>query len=348
MQTLTRRTLTLLVSIISCALVLPLTHANALALPLHQRSNVSYPLSAEIVYNFPNGTWLENLAVRSNGQILTTEDTPKPRVYQVDPFGLRRPILLHEFSEASQLLGIVETAPDVFCVASGNFSSTKLESYGEAYIFELDLRHFAPDRPESAQVRRLAVLPEAKALNGLAYLGEDSNLLLVSDFLLGVIWGVNIETGDVSLPINNTYTRSSGFGVNGLKVLGKDLYFTNSQQQTLVRVPVNPRGQTVGNFTVLSNLRIEPDDFALDQVGNFYVTSFTPDRNGIVFIPSQGGPATNVAAVAGATACAFGRTTKDRKVLYVSTSGGDFDYNTGKPVTVSGKIVKIDVGGYVQ
>jgi len=59
-----------------------------------EKSNVTFPLPARIVYDFPADTWIENLAVRSNGQLIVTKDT-RPRIYQIDPFWSHKPILLH-------------------------------------------------------------------------------------------------------------------------------------------------------------------------------------------------------------------------------------------------------------
>ena len=308
-------------------------------------SNVTYPLPEHLIYNFPAETWIENLAVRSNGQIIATEEL-RPRVYQVDPFGTREPILLHEFHETASVLGIVETSPDVFHICTGNFSSAKLQGFGEAYVFRVDMRDFHPDRPSSAKVAKVAALPQAKALDGLTFLRGEADLLLVSDFILGVIFSVDIHTGDSRIVINNTYTQSAGFAVNGLKIYDNFLYFTNSQKQTLVKVPINAKGEAVGNYTVLAQGGFTPDDFALDAHGDAYVASFTPGKNGLAFVPREGGLATYIAGIAGPTSAAFGRTPADRNVLYVSTTGGDYEYSSGKPVTVSGKIVKIDVGRY--
>ena len=312
--------------------------------PTHQAIK-THNLTVDVVYDFPVATWIENLAVRHNGQILATEDT-KPRLYQVDPFESRDAILVHEFSDTAQLLGIVETTQDIFYVASGNFSSETLQSFGEAYVFKIDMRQFSPDRPSSAVISKIATLANAKALNGLTYVGGDSNLLLVSDFILGVVWSVNAETGDARVAINSTYTRSTGFGVNGVHVHDSHLYFTNSQPQLLAKVPINEKGEAVGDFSVLAQGGFEPDDFTLDTYGNFYVASFVRGNEGLVFVPREGGNATYIAQIAGPTACAFGRTAVDRDILYVSTSGGDYDYTSGGPVTVSGKIVKVDLGRY--
>ena len=310
-------------------------------------AHTTYPLPAEVVHEFPVGTWIENLAVRSNGLILAT-DVTNPRIYQVDPSNdTQDAVLVHEFSNTASILGIIETSPDVFYVCSANETAAKTTDDRQAYIYRVDMRHFLPDCPGSAEVETIAKLPNAAVLDGIEWLGGDferSKLLLVSDFGLGVIYSVNIDTGAVEVAINSTYTRYNGYQVNGLKIRKQKLYFTNTGQETLVSVPINSRGETVGKYTVLAEGGFIPDDFAMDAGGDFYVTSITAGRNGIAFIPREGGNATMLAGMGGPTGAAFGRTARDRNILYVSTSGGDEAYNTGEPVTVSGKILKVAVG----
>ena len=304
----------------------------------------TYPFPVSVVHDFPTATWIENLAVRSNGQILATEDTPHPRVYQVDPFGFKEAIVVHEFTDTASVLGIVETQPDIFYICTANYSSALLEGYGQAYIYQIDMRDFNPGSPESVRVAKVAEVETDGALDGLTYLGDESGLLLVSDFLKGVIWSVDIHTGNVALAINDTLTQSTYFGVNGLKVRANDLYFTNTQKQILAKVPINSKGQRAGDLTILAKGGFDPDDFAMDVGGDSYVTSYTLGSQGIVFVPREGGVATQIAGVRGPTACAFGRTAADCQSLYVSTSGGDRAYSSGGEVAVSGKILRIDVG----
>ena len=298
-------------------------------------SNYTYALPVQVVQEFPTATWIENIAVRSNGQILATEDG-EPRIYQIDPFSGspdQKPTLLHEFNDTASILGIVEASPDVFYVCTGNYSSKLLQGYGEAYIYQLDMRNFSPSIPGSAP-------------------------------------NISKYIAAINVAFNNTYTQSTGFGVNGIKVSstnGEDfLYFTNSQQQTVIKVPIaitenNVTGQATvsvadgGDYTVLAQgggdneAAFEPDDLAIDADGDAYVTSFAVGKNGLVFVPREGSARngseiTYIANIAGPTACNFGRTETDRNILYVSTSGGDYDYLTGEPVTVNGKIVAIEVG----
>ena len=292
------------------------------------------PLPLQLVHDFPDGTWIENLAVRANGQIIATEDT-KSSIYLVDPSSLEPAILLHDFNNTASILGIVETSPDIFRLCSGNFSSAAPKGYGEAYIFHLDMRNFSATVPGSAKISMVAKLTQAGALNGLTYL-ESSGLLLVSDCINDLIWSIDINTGEIAAPINNTFTRSTGIAINGLKVFDNHLYFTNTGKQTLVRIPINGKGEAIGNFTVLSQEIFAPDDLA--------ITSHTQGKNGVWLVLADGGPAEFIAEMAGPTAAVFGRTQRDRSILYVSASGGDDDFGPAKNVTVSGKILGADVG----
>ena len=312
---------------------------------LQKRFNTTAPLPVEVVHDFPTGTWMENLAIRSNGQIVAT-DNSEPNIYLVDPFNGGETVLLATLNDTGSLLGIVEAQPDIFYICSANYSSPKLQGYGENNIYKIDMTGFDPREPSSAKVVKITSLPDAIALDGLTYLPQ-SNLLLTSDFLAGVVWSINLGTGEIAVPINNTYTRSPGaFGINGVHVKGNDtLYFTNSGQGTVGRVQINAQGEAVGNYTFLTSTLPNPDDFAVDEGGDAYVASFTKDDDGIVFVPREGGPYSLLASVAGPTSCALGRTEKDKQVLYVSTSGGDY---APSPRTVSGKIVKIDVERFAR
>lgn len=79
------------------------------------------PLPVHVVHEFPKGTWIENIALRANDQILINIATT-PDLYQVDPLSHYEPILIHSFPGYTSLLGIAEVDPDVFYVIAGNFS----------------------------------------------------------------------------------------------------------------------------------------------------------------------------------------------------------------------------------
>ncbi|KAF2174067.1 hypothetical protein M409DRAFT_48951 [Zasmidium cellare ATCC 36951] len=315
--------------------------ANAVA--LGRNNQTTYILPTKIIQEFPPDTWIENIAVRQNGQILVTETT-QPRIYQIDPFGIQQLVVVHEFNETASVTGIVEAEPDLFYVSTANLSSNFDVSYGQAYIYRIDMRTFTYEDPASTEVTRIASIVEAGALNGLAYLGNGTDTLVSADTLKGVIWSVDTSTGQASVAINNTYTQPQGQAVNGLKVRGKDLYFTNLVQKLLAKVPVDSKGRATGPTAILANSTFQPDDFALDLNGDAYVASPLTHQNAVVFVPREGGAAVPIATTAGPTSCAFGRTVQDCHILYVSTSRGDEAYMEGRADVVSGKVVKIEVG----
>lgn len=96
----------------------------------------SSKMTTRDVWVFPNGTWLENLAVRSSGQILTTV-LSSPDLYQVDPTGSHCPTLVHHFPNVLGLLGIAEIRQDVFAVAAGNYSTQTGNTPGESSTLQV-------------------------------------------------------------------------------------------------------------------------------------------------------------------------------------------------------------------
>lgn len=78
------------------------------------------------VWEFSNPTWVENIAVRSNGHLLVTI-LSSPDLYQIDPTG-KPPQLVHTFPQYTGLLGIAEIESDVFAVVTSNVTLATLTS----------------------------------------------------------------------------------------------------------------------------------------------------------------------------------------------------------------------------
>lgn len=83
----------------------------------------------------------ENLAVRSNGQILVTISAPLANLYLVDPLKIRPPVLIHAFPTLEHLTGIYESERDVFYVAGGNWTITppSLRVPASLSVFRVDM-----------------------------------------------------------------------------------------------------------------------------------------------------------------------------------------------------------------
>lgn len=97
-----------------------------------------YDSAVGVIWTFPNGTWIENLAVRQNGEVLCTSLT-KAALYMVDPFQ-HTAQTIHQFDLGDDLLGITEIENDVFAVVSANISfTTSTAAPGSAKLWRVDM-----------------------------------------------------------------------------------------------------------------------------------------------------------------------------------------------------------------
>ena len=305
----------------------------------------------QTIYEFPNETWVENIAVRSSGQLLVTLITT-PDLYQVNPFSSEPATLVHTFPHATGTLGIAEIQPDVFAIVVGNWSTTTFSSTNGSYsIWKIDLRSFKVGETgitAKPSFSKIADIPEASFLNGLTLLAPLSPYLLAADSSLGVVWRVDYVTGEYKIVLDNALFKPVPgqlvLGINGIHTRDNSLYFTNSYQQLFGRVPISSQGTATGPFEVIANNGLG-DDFTFDAEGNAYITQdpndaleqVTPDGKVTVLAGSV-----NSTIVEGDTAAAFGRTWRDLETLYVTTNGGIAGAVAGTSV-VGGKVLAVDV-----
>ncbi|KAL6901481.1 hypothetical protein GGI43DRAFT_422402 [Trichoderma evansii] len=300
--------------------------------------------SVRTLYEFSKDSYIENLAIRSNGQILVS-DLSKPQLFLFDPSatGPSEPLLVHEFDQSLGLAGIAEYQPDVFAVISGNTSfTTTVQVAGTWNVWSVDLRGVEIST-ENGQaqlssppvVKKIAYVEPAQFLNGLTVLSEADQTLLISDVNGGVIWSLDIKTGNYKVAINDTLTALypsfpfSASGVDGVHVRGNSAYFTNFGNGTFNKVPINEDGTPAGPVTTIahSNTPLHQfDDFTFDCEGNAYVV--TGGGNTIEMISADGktqvviAGSLNSTVIAEPTSCAFGRGPNDKNILYVVTAGG--------------------------
>jgi hypothetical protein len=290
-------------------LLLPITKALA---PTH------------LVYEFPNGTWVENLAVRPCGSILLTILT-SPDLYLIDPLSPSpEPVLFHHFDSANGLLGITETTPDTFHLVAANGSSPTITP-GSSRIFTVAF-DTGSDTP---RISLAATLPEALLLNGLTTLNPTT--ILAADSQLGVVWAINVITGKSRIVLNDTLMAPAPrlpTGINGVKLDGSTLYFTNSAQALFAKIEINVDGTAAGKAVVIARSPRGAyfDDFALYR--HKYAFLATGPGNSIYEVAKGGMPGAIVAGnvnsteIAEPTSAQFGRTAVDSFVLYVTTAGG--------------------------
>lgn len=317
-----------------------------------------FPLPNRIVHQFPLPTWLENLAVRPNGQILVTVTTAA-QVYLVDPSkpASAAPVLIHDFAPKSAVIGITEVRPDIFYVAVGKVDIFTFTNYPGTYsIWEINMSGNTP------AIRKVTDVPEANFLNGLTTLSIKDNTILAADCVLGLIWKINVTTGKYEKVIDNPSMKlppppALSLGVNGIKIHDGKLYFTNTGAGTLNRIPINlSTGKATGSAENLYK-GIFPDDIAIDEAGNVWIARngenilsvWISDTRKLVDVLGKKTELT----VAGATACAFGQSgwggggdgDGGGKVLYVSTSGALAGPVNGT-IVEGGKVVAVDLSGF--
>ncbi|KAH8424291.1 uncharacterized protein LDX57_002043 [Aspergillus melleus] len=312
----------------------------ALAAPHHPRSYHSKPAST--VFQLErNGSWFENLAVRSDGRLLATR-IDAPELWSIEPnINSSHPghgSLLVTFPGAMSTLGITEIDSDVFAVVAGNISLPNIiPTPGSFVIWTVDLTQKAP----STQV--LAHMPSGEFLDGMTKFSDD--FLLISDASKGVIWRLNVRTGEYSVALSfASMVPAAGqpvmVGVNGLKVLGNYVYYTSTSQEIYARIPTDNNATAVGSAEIITS-GFTFDGFALMADGTAYLT--TNPQNEVIKVSSEGRVrllAGNqfMLAVGGPTAAALD---KERSVLYVATSGAQFAPVMGRMEPA--KIVAIDL-----
>lgn len=113
------KTLLPLLSLFSLSQVAALPQASS-------TSSSSAPLpSATTVHRFPNGTWVENFAIRKDGSFLC-DFLSAPEVVYVDSSGQEAKTVARFPAPASSVFGITELGDDIFYVATSFFSFTAL------------------------------------------------------------------------------------------------------------------------------------------------------------------------------------------------------------------------------
>jgi sugar lactone lactonase YvrE len=297
-------------------------------------SNVDTSNSPIKIAQFAVGTWVENIAIRSNGKFLVTMTTP-PEVWEIDPKspGLNSSRLIHHFDGVQRATGITEVERDVFMVVAGSS------------IWRIDLR-----KQDEDCVSEAINVTASRLLNGMATLDASTGTVLVADSQLGLIWRVNTKTTEYEVVLEDDTMAPSdelGFslGINGVRIWRDFVYYNNCPRRLLCRVRIDrTTGRAVGPYEIISQ-GVLSDDFAVAQDGTAYLAGL--NDNVVTHVRLNGSREVvagnlNSTDMAGATSAAFGRTTGYRSVLYVTTSGGSTAPVNGSFVE-GGKVMAIQL-----
>ncbi len=291
-----------------------------------------------------NRTWLENIAVRPNGDLLVAILSPTPSLYTLKrPYSTTREFsLLHTFDNATGLLGIAETDVDSFAMLFVQLTNTPVP--GSSTIWGVSFQH------DNMTTRKIASILDVELPNGITSV-PGSPAVLVADGRGGTITRCDTRTGASEVVLQRIESaplpsEPESIGINGIHYRKGYFYWSNSAFVSIFRIRVDEQGYLAADAEVETVGQIDAsfiDDFAEDHVGTSWVA--TNSDNTIVALRSDGW--SEVVAgepakftLAGCTAAAFGRTPHDSRTLYVTTSGAIRAPING--VTEPAKIVAVD------
>ena len=195
-------------------------------------------------------------------------------------------------------------------------------------------------------MRMTEVIPRIEGvgtLNGLTRLAD--GVLLASDTKLGAVIRLDLRTRSAKLVVEDETMIGlplvGGAGINGIRVHEGYVYYTNFLKGILCRVPVHPVEATrTGPVQVLASGLGVLDDLAVTGDGVSYVMQYfggTVARVGL-----DGGVDVVAGGLDRPTSAQFGRTVKDAKTLYVSSSGNPLG-TVFKPWFEGGKVYAINL-----
>lgn len=300
------------------------------------------------IYQYPDDTFIENLLSLPSGEILLSTFASGDLV-SIDP---RAPTptprtLARLGDDATGLTAIVRLPFNQYAVAGGTYMPFGFVNNTMAlHVVKLGTAASA-----GAVVASIPV-PGTTMMNGLAALPHRPFTLLSADSVEGRLLRIDTLTRRVDVAWADPAFATGGtpetrLGINGIKIVGDWLYFTNSGQGTFSQVRIDRDGNRAGNVQVIArlpapaNVTYAFDDFDFDRCGNAYVAMHS---SWIVKI-SPGGELTTVAgggqgpanapAIKAPTSVS---TAADGKSVYIST-GGDF---LAPPVT-GGQLLRLDL-----
>lgn len=291
--------------------------------------NLGTEIAASVlVAEFPANTFLENIvAERRTGDLFVTSHL-EGKIYRVN----RASGAKTEFARINgKPAGIVFDR-------RGDLLVTGWSASGEPSVYRIN---------RSGTIEAQTVIKEAVFLNGIAHL-KDARFL-IADSYRGLIWEFDGKEKTYRIWLSDDRLargdeKNPTPGVNGLKIVGKWLYATNTERQLLLRVAIDKNGGAAGKPQIITE-KINGDDFALDEEGNFYVT--THIYNSVVRVSPDGSRKTIIAGeregAIGSTAITFGTKRGDRSAVYFVTNGGISQ--PPKEGVQPAKIVRLAVGG---
>jgi hypothetical protein len=270
--------------------------------------------SPQIVFQFPNSTWVENIFATSNGSLLAST-TLNGGLYLIDPIA-KSATHISNFKYINSVFGITELTPDTFAVVVGNTTPPLFKDEGSFSVWHVDLS--CEDEP--ADVTKIIGIPEGQLLNGATAINTD--VVLIADSKAGNVIRLDRRTREHGVVMEDASMKGNATaptGINGIKYKDGYVYYTNTRLASLHRVKIDGHGNAIGPFeTIASNLTYV-DDFSVDEHGTVFVAT---GRKGVIDKISLDGTVQAIVQDVYATSVTFGRGKHDKDIAYASNADG--------------------------
>lgn len=281
-----------------------------LALPMLATAGArAQPPAHRVVARYPSGHFLENLLIRPDGAVLFTS-------YFANEVGI--------WAEASGQGVFARIEGHPVSLADGT-EGPVLALHGVAFTEGARLAGSGAvlQLGRDGRPGRRIPLPEAGFLNGMVR--QSDGIYLIADSGRGRIWRLDLASGAATtwleLPEMTPDPARPGLpGVNGLKLSGGALFFSNSARPGIWRLPLAADGRPGGPAERVVALP-GVDDFVVRPEGGFLVATH---GDVVLRVAANGAvsPVLETPDIAGCTALALAPRPGGGQLLYVSASGG--------------------------
>ena len=239
------------------------------------------------LFQFDNTTFLENLFIRRNGNILLSS-VNTGHLFDFDPHGRNQvPVALGALPGANGTTGVVEVFPDVYAVSGGLINmETQSFAEGSLRVYTIDFCNQKHSKDGASPIiKSVAQVKNTTMLNGMAALPHRPGVVLSVDSYTGRIFRIDTVTGNVETAwqddllsgLSDPKTGGTGLGANGIRIHDGWLYFAQSEKRTFGRVRIDADGHKIGaiqTFTTIPDNKPATwadDDFAITNAGEIYV-----------------------------------------------------------------------------
>ncbi|KAJ4258742.1 hypothetical protein NW762_007829 [Fusarium torreyae] len=270
------------------------------------------PGGVSTVFQLDNiGTWFENLALRSDGDIIATR-MDVPELWLIDPVAKEGRSLV-TIPGVTGAIGITQLTYDTYVVGAGNVTANPFNfEAGSMQVFLLEFKRGFPC------LKLITTLPDAMFINGIT--PWSSTEVLVSDTVLGAVYQIDVSTGSV----RNEVSHDDFSGINGIGVQDGFLYYISNNNQTFFRVSISTDLNITGSpEAIFSGMSM--DDLSLARDGTAYIAAIAM---GQIIRVDPDGSTTAIAGAAdsmeamGCTAVRLARSKGFDRILYATTNGG--------------------------